>query len=262
MAAGPATNRKSAHVHAWQVWAEASRPGLGRWRRNSSTPRAKAQRVSEQRLAAGGGRVVKPLIQFALVATAGLALSGGALSAEPAAKPVDPMKPVDGVVSSFSGGQAIVATRDGKSVRVNVTAKTRVIGSQPVDLSAIKPGAHVGTANRDQADGSGVSSEVHLFAEPPPGGGTNRPWSGGAMMTMGAVAQVSPSGDGRRMEVDYGAGRKTIVVSRATPVVLLSQTKDTALIKPGATVKFAGKAEADGSVTAVFVTVDVPAAPR
>ena len=99
------------------------------------------------------------------------------MCAEPAAQSVPSMQPISGVVSSFAGGEAMVATPDGKTVKVNVTAKSRVIRSQPVDLSAIRPGAYVGTANLDQADGSGVSSEVHIFADPPPSAGTNLPTS-------------------------------------------------------------------------------------
>jgi hypothetical protein len=191
----------------------------------------------------------RPSLKLAL-AGAVLALAGPALAAPPA--------PFEGVIQSVAGSDATVKVNDGRMVVVRVTPKTRLMTSEPIDVAKIKAGSFVGTANMDQSDGSGVSTEVHVFANPNPGPGMNAPWGGGAMMTNGSVARVSKSAMGPQMEINYGGGAKTVVVPASTPIVLLTDTTDASLVKAGAAVKVLGAPEPDGAIAAFAVTVRVP----
>jgi hypothetical protein len=150
----------------------------------------------------------------------------------------------------------MVTTADGKSVKVHLSAKTQLMLSTPADASAIKPGSYVGATNMDQTDGSGVSSEVHVMTgEGGPRPGINVPWGGGAMMTNGVVSKVAKSAKGPQLEINYGTGSKQVVVPGTTPIVVLSNTSDRSLVKPGVRVLAAGKADADGAVDAAYMTI-------
>lgn len=164
---------------------------------------------------------------------------------------------IEGTVVSLSGGDALVRSKDGQSHKVRITGKTQYMTSTPVDLEAIKPGSYVGTANVDQADGSGVSQEVHIFEGPSPGQGLNAPWGGGAMMTNGNVAKVAQGPDGARLEIDYGKGSKAVLAPKGAPIVVLAPTTDAALVKAGSVVKLRGGRQADGSIEAGYMTVQV-----
>ena len=200
---------------------------------------------------------MKSTIQ-ALAAGALIAAASSALAAEPS---VQGMQRINGVVSAMAPGEATLAAADGKSVKVHLTAATHLMLSQPVDPSVIKEGDYIGTTNMDQADGSGVSSEVHVFSGPSPGTKINVPWGGGAMMTNGPVTKVAKGAAGPQIEVDYGgAGAKKVMVPSKTPVVMLTATSDMSLIKVGAKLLVAGAAAEDGGVNAAYITVSVPAA--
>ncbi|MDB5423245.1 MAG: hypothetical protein JWQ29_661 [Phenylobacterium sp.] len=186
----------------------------------------------------------------------GLALAGlsGPALAQAAAETVE------GTVVALTAGEATVKTADSHTVTVRVTPKTQYMTSQPIGLEGISAGSYVGSTNMDRADGSGVSSEVHVFNGPAPGQGINVPWGGGAMMTNGNVAKVVQGPEGAQLEIDYGKGSKKVLVPRATPVVLLAPTTDAALLKTGAVVKVRGARQPDGSIEAGYMTVQIPRA--
>lgn len=196
------------------------------------------------------------------VSTLVFAAALAALSSTAAAQPVEQMARAQGVVASLEGETFLVEAKGAAPLRVRIAADTQFMTSEPVDVDAVQPGRYIGTANMDQADGSGVSTEVHIFAASEPGPGINAPWGGGATMTNGAVASVADTPQGRRLQIDYGAGKKTVLAPPGTPIVLLTPTRDRSLLKAGAAVKVAGPKQADGSVKAVYLTVDVPAAAR
>jgi hypothetical protein len=199
---------------------------------------------------------LKPLLPTLIAGALTLAATA-AFAADPS--PASQTR-INGVVSSIAGGEATVDTADHKAVKVHLTADTHVMTSEHVSASTIAPGVYLGTTNMDQADGSGVSSEVHIIKGLGAAGkGVNVPWDGGAMMTNGNVSKVSQGPAGPQIEINYGPGTKKVVVPRNSSVVLLSPTEPSR-VKKGSKVLVAGAAQADGAILASYITVDVPSA--
>ncbi|MCO3717185.1 hypothetical protein FA136_14115 [Pseudomonas aeruginosa] len=100
--------------------------------------------------------------------------------------------------------------------------------------------------------------EVHVFAPSLRGSGEgHRPWENAdgsaSTMTNGTVGNLVVS-QGRRMTVKYGDGEKTVVVPDDVPIVSL-EPGERSLLKPGAKVVLFPQKGADGSLTALAISV-------
>jgi hypothetical protein len=197
-------------------------------------------------------------------------------SAAPAAEVQPTLTP--GKVTSVTGSELVIASSD--------TPATFALGPQTVimvahkgSLADIKPGSFLGTTNVPSADGTGQSTEVHIF---PPGvkmGEGDRPMgpanaaaassrmtngtvsaaapetgASSSRMTNGAAGQVSASGQGVEMDVDYAGGKRHISVPANTPVMVMT-SGTTELLKPGTNVLVGSVPGPNGAKTATFVNV-------
>ena len=126
-----------------------------------------------------------------------------------------------------------------------------------IDVGAIQPGSFIGTTNVDKPDGTGQSTEVHVFPPGQRGGEGHYPMPGqNAMMTNGDVTTVVTSAKGQEVDIKYngrgGSGVRHVVVPPGTPVVQFTPG-DRSLIKPGVHVlMFAAKGQ-DGALHAMGV---------
>ncbi len=116
----------------------------------------------------------------------------------------------------------------------------------------------IGTAAVPQPDGTLKALEVHVFAPSLRGSGEgHRPWENAdgsaSTMTNGTVGNLVVS-QGRRMTVKYGDGEKTVVVPDDVPIVSL-EPGERSLLKPGAKVVLFPQKGADGSLTALAISV-------
>ncbi|QQC67477.1 DUF5666 domain-containing protein [Paraburkholderia ginsengisoli] len=192
---------------------------------------------------------LRALVAPALVAAALLA-STSAAQAQNAAP-----TGVRGTVTSLSGDLLKVHTRDGKDVDVKLAADTPIRGVTLANVSDIKPDSYVGTAAIPQADGTLKALEVHVFPASMRGSGEgHRPWDLGSNSTMtnGTVGSLVVS-NGRTITVKYKDGEKKIVIPQDVPIVSL-QPGDRSLLVPGAKVVLFAHKEADGSMTANFIS--------
>lgn len=150
--------------------------------------------------------------------------------------------------------------------------------AHPGTIADIKSGSFIGTTNVPSADGTGQSTEVHIF---PPGvkmGEGDRPMgasssAGASRMTNGAVSAVGPAQDGSasrmtngsvgavanasaglEMDVAYAGGKRHIVVPAKTPVMVMS-SGTTQLLKPGVKVLVGAVPGPNGSPVASFINV-------
>ncbi len=163
---------------------------------------------------------MRRLILASLAATASTILLTGAVLAQasspasapaaaPAAPKLTPQPPVRGTVTSFSGDTLVVAAIDnGGSKTFTLNDKTRIILVHRIDVADIKKGSFVATANVDQPDGSGVSTELRVFEGTLVGLGEGHgPMTGrapGTQMTNGTVSsEVVSTPRGREMDVGY-----------------------------------------------------------
>jgi hypothetical protein len=180
---------------------------------------------------------------LAVFAAVGLMLMAAGAAAAQGARQI-----VRGVVASVTASQLVVTGRDGKPVTVNLAPNWTVTVMKPITADAIQTGSFIGTTEMPQADGTGVSVEVHVF---PPGvkmGEGHYPWDlqPGAMMTNGTVGTVTAVGSGRAIDVSYPNGTRHIVVPPNAPIVLITPGGAQSLIQPGVSVFLVAAPGADG----------------
>ncbi|NIF56636.1 hypothetical protein [Burkholderia sp. Ax-1724] len=160
-----------------------------------------------------------------------------------------------GTITSLSGDVLKVHTRDGKDVDVKLPADTPIRGVLLANVNDIKPDSYVGTAAIPQADGTLKALEVHVFPASMRGSGEgHRPWDLGANSTMtnGTVGSLVVS-NGRTITVKYKDGEKKIVIPQDVPIVSL-EPGTRALLTSGTKVVLFAHKEADGSMTANFIS--------
>ena len=189
---------------------------------------------------------------------AALALPAAAQPAPPAPAAAPAFVQVRGPVQALDGLKLTVTQASGPAV-VNLDAAWTVTVLKGVQASAIQPGSFIGTTNVDKPDGTGQSTEVHVFPPGQRGGEGHYPMPGQtAMMTNGDVTNVVMGAKGQELEIKYngrgGSGVRHVVVPPGTPIVMFTPG-DRAMITPGVSVLvFAAKA-ADGSLSGRGVTI-------
>jgi hypothetical protein len=196
------------------------------------------------------GGFMRNIVAPALVAGAFLA-AGPAAYAQNAQQPTG----VRGTITSFAGDALKVHTRDGKDLDVKVPQNTPVRAVTLAKINEIKPNSYIGTAAVPQANGTLKALEVHVFPESMRGSGDgHRPWDLGpnSSMTNGTVGNVVVS-NGRTITVNYKGGEKKIFVPEDVPIVDL-EPGDKSLLVPGAKVVLFAHKEADGTLTANFIS--------
>jgi hypothetical protein len=188
-----------------------------------------------------------------------------AASAQPAGPPPGPPSPVRGAVQSLDGLTLTVSGASGPTV-VMLDANWSVTVLKKIDVGQIQPGSFIGTTNKDNPDGTGTSTEIHVFPPGQRGGEGHYPMPGqDAMMTNGDVTTTVASAKGQQITIKYngrgGSGERHVVVPPGTPIVMFAPG-DRSVIKPGAQVlTFAFKGP-DGALHAMnLLTGENGAAP-
>jgi hypothetical protein len=216
--------------------------------------------------------------KLAFVSAAALALAFEAAAAEGAAPAEQPRQQhVRGDVVKVDGDTLEVKTRIGQDVKLKLAPNARVATVDKASLDSIGQGVFVGTTALPQPDGSLRAVEVHVFAESMRGTGEGfRPWdlqpqstmtnatvskvqpqaarAARSTMTNATVAKVGDSGGGRKLQLQYKGGEKTVLVPAGTPVVKLEPSDRSSLV-PGAHVFAIVSQGPDGALTAERLTV-------
>lgn len=141
---------------------------------------------------------------------------------------------------------------------VALTPDWNVQVTKPIDVSEIKPGSFIGTAEMPKAEGVGRSLEVHVF---PPGvkiGEGHYGWDlkKGSKMTNGTVGKVKTVGRSRELEVSYSTGQRRIVVPPRTPIVQITGG-ERSVVKPGSKVFLVAAPKPGGGLITNSVAVGV-----
>jgi hypothetical protein len=129
---------------------------------------------------------------------------------------------VNGTITALSDASVTLANADGTSATIALMPGRTVTLTAPITVDQIQPGSHVATANKTQADGSGVSTEIRVFPPEIAPADVNRIMDQAdpaTIMTNGRVATAVSSDGGRRLTVDYGTGSRQITVPPAITVV-------------------------------------------
>ncbi len=135
-----------------------------------------------------------------------------AAAAEPAATapatsaPTPPPARFKGIVIATSGAQITMTGADGASSSITVAPDAWIVKGRPIAAGEIHPGDFVATANVNNPDGTGTSTELRVFpAGLRIGEGSYPMDEPNTTMTNATVAQVTSVGGDRQLTVTYGA---------------------------------------------------------
>jgi hypothetical protein len=163
-----------------------------------------------------------------------------------------------GAIESVNGDTLVVHTRGGENDNVRLEPQAKIGAVLQAQLSDITPGRFIGVAAAPGPDGVLKALEVHIFPEAMRGMGEGfHPFDlgPGSSMTNGNISAAVDTVDGPKLTVTYHGGEQTIIVGKATPIVLMApgSTDD---LKPGAgiMVSATGK-DSDGAYEAAYVVV-------
>jgi hypothetical protein len=208
------------------------------------------------------------------------AAAPSAPSAAPAADANVQPQLTPGSVQSASATQLTIVGPNGGATSFELSPGTVIMVAHKGTVADIKPGSFLGTTNVPSADGTGQSTEVHIFPAgvkmgegdrpmgPPPasGGQASRmtngtvssaaPAAGAAntRMTNGSVSTASTSDAGVQMDVAYEGGHRQITVPANTPVMVMS-SGTTDMLKPGTNVLVGFVPGPNGAKAATFINV-------
>jgi len=159
-----------------------------------------------------------------------------------------------GTLKAVTARGIVLRTRAGEEITLALAPNLVVNEVYPITIEDIKPGSVIGVGALPQPDGVQRAIAVTVFPEAMRGTGEGHypfdllPQS---TMTNATVAGVAGSSVGRRLQVRYRDGEKTIDVPPEAPVVTY-RAGDRSLLVPGASVSLTA-AEIDGEPTAVRV---------
>ena len=193
------------------------------------------------------------------------ALGVGFLAAPAMAQPGPPpnIVQVRGTVQSIDA-TSLTVLQNGAATTVVLPATTRVSIVKKIDVSAIQPGSFIGTTNVDKPDGTGQSTEVHVFAPGVRMGEGHYPMPTGGMMTNGDVTMVVTGAKGQELDIKYdgqgGKGVRHVVVPPGTPVIAMTPG-DRSLLKPGVALTVVANKGDGGALTALAINLGENGAP-
>lgn len=150
----------------------------------------------------------------------GAALAASGIAAAQSAAPVR----LRGTIESVTATRLVLRERGGERIELALPANLVVTEVYPVTMADIQPGSFIGVGAMPQADGTQRAIAVTLFPEAMRGTGEgHRPFDflPQSTMTNATVAGLATASEGRRVQLQYKDGEKTIVVPPEVPVVSL-----------------------------------------
>ena len=183
--------------------------------------------------------------------------------ASPAPAPSQTTVRVGGEVTAVDGAHVTVRGADGAVSTFALAPDAWIIKTRPIQASEIHAGDFVATANTNNPDGTGTSTELRVF---PPGmhlgEGSYPMQEPNTTMTNATVAHVVNVDGGRQLTVTYGAnasnnssaGTRTITLPANVQVVQWYRVTAADLVV-GAHVRGRAHADETGAVIADFVLV-------
>jgi hypothetical protein len=198
------------------------------------------------------------VLAFSLAALAGA--DGLAQAAAPTSvTPPPPTVRMRGTIQAVTPAGITVKDRSGEVVELALSDKLVVTEVYPIALADIQKGSYIGTAALPQPDGTLKAIAVTVFTESQrnvPQGHTPFNLQPQSTMTNAIVEDIgllSSGAAGRRLQLKYQAGEKTLEVAADVPVVT-SRPGDKSLLVAGASVSLFAQM-IDGKPTALRVNV-------
>jgi carboxymethylenebutenolidase len=167
-----------------------------------------------------------------------------------------PVVRLRGKIDSMSATRMSVRERSGELIDLALPADLVINEVYAIELSDIKAGSFIGVGAMPQADGVQRAIAVTVFPQAMRGTGEgHRPFDlmPQSTMTNATVADVMAVPNGRKLQVRYKDGEKTIVVPSDAPVVTF-KLANRSLLVPGASVSLSAQI-VDGRPTALRISV-------
>jgi len=161
---------------------------------------------------------------------------------------------VRGTVASFDGTTLTVNSNKGGSVAVKLAGKTRIIFTQPIALTDIRPGDFLGVTSVKREDGALTAYEVRRFPKPLNPGHRRFDGRDDQTMTNATVSVMVEAANGRELTLTYKGGSQKIVVPESASISTLVPGQPSQLV-PGARVNLTARPEDDGSLMALRIQV-------
>ena len=164
---------------------------------------------------------------------------------------------VRGTVTSLTGTDLLVKSREGSSVPITLKPDWKVVGIGKASVSDIKVGDFVGIASLPTVDGGDGALEVLIFPAALKGTGEGSyAWDlqPKSSMTNATVSKAVKAVDGSTVTLTYQGKDKTITVTDNTPVVTFADATN-ADVKSGATVFVPGQKSPNGTISSGLVIV-------
>ncbi len=164
---------------------------------------------------------------------------------------------VRGVIEAVEGTNLTVKSREGPSVKVSYSDKTRLSFVIKAKFEDVKPGTYLGIAALPQKDSPQRALEVLIFPEAARGTGEgHRAWDlvPESTMTNATLSEAVSSINGQTITMKHKDGETKINISKDIPIVTLAPASSSD-IKPGTTVFIGGLLQPDGNVTAASLTM-------
>jgi carboxymethylenebutenolidase len=169
---------------------------------------------------------------------------------------VSPVVRLRGKIESMPATRMSMRERGGELIELALPPDLVINEVYAIELSDIKAGSFIGVGAMPQANGVQRAIAVTVFPEAMRGTGEgHRPFDfmPQSTMTNATVADVMAAPDGRKLQVRYKDGEKTIVVPPGAPVVTF-KAADRSLLVPGASVSLSAQS-IDGQPTALRISV-------
>jgi hypothetical protein len=159
-----------------------------------------------------------------------------------------------GTIESISDSKLVLKERSGERIELAVPAKLEVSEIYPVALDTIQSNSFVGVGAMPQPDGTLRAIAVTVFPESARGRGEGHHafYLPQSTMTNGTVTGVASAPQGRRLQVRYQDGEKTVIVPPEAPVVSF-RPGSRELLVPGAQVALSAQS-VEGQPTVVRIS--------
>ena len=161
---------------------------------------------------------------------------------------------VRGTVTAFDGRTVAVATREGKAVEVLLPDGVNVSGTKAITLADLKPGMPLGVTTVRRADGQVIAIDIRPIPATARLGLSPFDLQPESTMTNATLEGQVVSAGGAELVLNYAAGAVKVLVPPGTPMsqAVPGSRSD---IKPGETIFFSARSDAEGTLTALRVQV-------
>lgn len=164
---------------------------------------------------------------------------------------------VRGTISGMKADVLSVKTNDGRNVDIQLSEKSTIVYTEPIELSDIKQGDFLGVTSAKRGDGTLSAFEIRRFAKPTNPG--HRPFDGrdDQTMTNASVSATVQSANAREIMLTYEGGSQKVIVA---PNAIISQLVPGARsqLVANAPVSLTADAGSDGKLVARNIQVSKP----